>query len=78
VNLNLENHRHTEAYGGTGPADGPRGRDGGARRGGCIVAVSRYVSKVSDSLSLTVGTSALVLHTRKSNKAENYRAYIFC
>lgn len=30
------------------------------------------------TLSLTVGTSALVLRTRKSNKAENYRAYIFC
>lgn len=31
-----------------------------------------------EARSTTMGTSTLALSTRKSNKAENYRAHIFC
>lgn len=77
VPLSLENHGHTETHGGvalhTDCAEGtvaPESEDAEWLGGDTFLSYP--------TLSLTVGTSALVLRTRKSNKAENYRAYIFC
>lgn len=44
---------------------------------GSKVDVFQGIRLSQESCSSTVGTSVLALSTRKSNKAENYRAYIF-
>lgn len=81
VDLNLRDHADTttaELAVQKGHADGLVVLEEEATRGSKVDVLPRCLTLSQESCSSTVGTFVLALSTRKSNKAENYRAYIFC